>query len=290
MASNFLLTVIIYSILSRYMFINFLPPVTSGSVLLYRILTAGLSIGSIYLVYSLIADIFNSRKLGLLTAFIFAVTPWVTEQSRIYSEVNNCLFLLLLAVYFWRKYANIYFRSCLTLIVLSGIYFVYPSLWLFAFFKPGSNLPKLQDFMNNIFTILSPDYLFFRNISFWWGGIKDFGVMFIIFLPFWLYGIYGFLIQKKYYFFLIFFIIVLFTSLSVKFPETREFFLSVPILSLFTATGLKEAFKPKNNTHLIICIIFIALFSYELSQYQHYYTVHYSKEIQMNKDKINGLF
>jgi len=279
--------IIIFAIVSRFLFIKELPPIFDNSVLLARYITAFLSVGSIFLLF-LILITFNLRiKLIFLTIWTMAVLPWSIEQGRIFSQVSNALFFCLLFFLLIQKTKNFIFKILKLSFIPFFLYFIYPQFWIFQLTSVFRFSSKL---LNNIFIIVSPDFLFFRNITFWWGGIKEFGIMYVSFLPMFMYGLYRLIIEKKYSLFIIFIFLVIISAASPFFPESREFFLSIPLISLIVGKGMYQFLYVENKWIKFMFWILIILVIYEISQYFHYYSVHYKQEIIINQREIHEAF
>lgn len=281
--------IVIFAIISRFLFIGKMPPLIDASLIFSRYVSAVLSVGSILLCYILIKHSFKRIKLALLSAFLMAVLPWTIEQGRIFSQVNNALFFCLLIIFFLEKINRRFYKIVLLLLIPAGLYFIYPQFWLF---RLSQKMPNLADLLNNIFVLFSPDMLFFHNITFWWGGIKEFGIIYLSLSPFFLYGFYRLINSGRYKLFFLLVFILLISSLSPFFPESREFFFSVPILSFATAYGIIDSFDRNKKRKLVKLLIVFSLifFFYEISQYFHYYTVHYGQEIIKNQSQIYEAF
>lgn len=279
--------IFIFAIISRFLFIGRIPPVIDTSVILSRHISAFLSVGSILLWFVLLRYNFRKIKLVLLSAWTMAVLPWAIEQGRIVSQANNALFFCLLIFLLIQRTNRHFFKILLWLFIPLGLYFIYPQFWVFRF---KGNIPSIFEIANNLFILLSPDFLFFKNITFWWGGIKEFGVMYASFLPVFSLGLYELIVQKKYEFILLFIFMILISAASPFFPESREFFLSVPLISLVVGKGLYRLSLIENRWIKFTLFFLIVVMTYEMAQYFHYYTVHYGQEVIKNKAQIYEAF
>ncbi|MBM3283209.1 hypothetical protein FJY90_03055 [Candidatus Gottesmanbacteria bacterium] len=287
MKTNLLfLSILIYTAFSRFWSIDSIPPIINSTVAL-RVFSAISSIGSVIVILFYFKDLSKRSKIGLLSAWVYSVLPWTLEQGRIVSQPNIALFIFLLALFKVKKIIRISSRIALCFLFLLGLYIVYPQLWLF---RTNQLIFPHLDYLRNICTLISADFLFFNNNTFWWGGIKESGVMFISFLPFFIIGIYKLIIQSEWKIFFWLGLIFLISFTSPYFPESREFFLAIPFICYFIAIGIDRFFRFQKNSERIIFLIMLLLIIYDLSQLSHYYFVHYPQQILSNTDKINVSF
>ena len=147
----------------------------------------------------------------------------------------------------------------------------------------------IDSILNNLFILLSPDLLFYRNITFWWGGLREFGIMYLFFLPFIILGLLKAFPGKRFLLFILLWILV-FSAFSPAFPESREIFLAVPLWSVLTGTGLFYSFQARNIYVKTVATGSTLFLLYEYSQLIHYYFRHYPLIISGNLDKIHGAF
>lgn len=282
-----LIVIIFYAFILRFWHIGQIPPLIDQIYLSGRIFTAGLNILSAFLVYWLVRKNYHNIRLALLSSFIFSCLPWVIEQSRIVSQVNYALFVLLVISLICQSCNGSIIKLLVMIFALPVIYLIYPQLWIFHTKQP---LPYLTDVINNIFILTSPDFLFYKNITFWWGGMREFGVMYLSLLPFFSAGLYKVIINRKIHIVICISIILLFSAVSPFFPESREFFLATPFISILVASGMLVFTQNKEISIRIILIILFIMFLYDIGQYLHYYQIHYPQEILSNISKINEPF
>lgn len=281
------LLVCILAITTRLTFLTSIPPTFKESVLTVRIISALLNIGSVVFLFIYTHQLSKNYKISLLSSFSFTVLPWTIEQGRIFSESSIAVFLIFLILIVLKrihsKEGKILFLFVLPLI----LYFFSPNMW---FVKTPSNFSSWPDYKNNILSILSFDFLFFKNHTFWWGGVREYGIIFLPFiLPFFL-GVFA-VIKKRYWSLII---IILFLALiyagNTTFPEGREFFLATPIISLILGFGFYALSTKKDLKAQIISLILVLAFIYEMMQFFHFYTNHYQKRILQEKEHIYGSF
>lgn len=74
-----------------------------NSPFVIRLPVALLGIASIYLVYLLVKELFQNKKIALLSAFILSMTPWHIHYSRASFEVVPLIFLEMLGTYLFIK-------------------------------------------------------------------------------------------------------------------------------------------------------------------------------------------
>lgn len=170
--------------------------------------------------------------------------------------------------------------------IIEGRVVSFPFVYDFSIF----NVANLQKLITNFMDLISPDMLFFRNVTFFWGGIKEFGILYISMLPFFFFGIYYSLTGKKIITpVLILFIFILISS-SKNFPETRLLFYSLPFLSLIISFGILKIFKFKNTLSRYFLLAFLIFAFFELMQFFHYYFIHYPADVGTNSQKITYPF
>jgi 4-amino-4-deoxy-L-arabinose transferase-like glycosyltransferase len=71
-----------------------------------RLPSALCGILSVLLIYLIVGQLFNNKKLSLISAFVAAITPWLVFFSRGAWEVNVSLTLTLLGIYFFLKFLH----------------------------------------------------------------------------------------------------------------------------------------------------------------------------------------
>jgi len=280
-----LLLLFIFSLLSRFYLLNTVPPLFDAQIQILRLSSAVLNILSIFLLYIYVKKTLNNTKIALLSAWVMATLPWVLEQGRIYSYASNSLFFLLLFLLFWISLNNLLARFILLISFFITLYFSYPNLWIFK------TMPVLDHpiiFINNLFNLLSPDNLFFRNFTFWWGGVKEVGVMYILLFPFLIFGLLEIINHRRYKLLYPCLFILFLSVVSPSFPESREFYFITPFLALTVAFGIYKLFL--KGIQPLFILIFTALITYEIIQFFHYYYIHYPQDIISNKSNIKDPF
>ncbi len=284
---NFLI-ILFYSVISRFYSISFVPQLLNTDIL-SRYISTALNIGSLILIYFLIRQSNKSRKIALLSSWVFMLLPWVIEQGRITSQVNNYLFFILLTILMMMKNKNLLIRILLMLVLPVSAYFIYPDFWIFKSFQ----IPTFASFLNNIFFLISPEFIFFRNITNWWGGVKEFGILYLSFLPFFVIGLFKSVQLMNIKIWIGLLLLIIITSLSPYFPETRELFLAIPIISIIISYGIYRFYQMKARRNLMFRIFQIVIFFlviYDLMQFNHFYYVHYPQNINSNIINIHEPF
>lgn len=279
-------SVIVYTVLSRFWFIGKLP-ILINSPLPFRLFTATFSILGVFFLYFYTKTIGQNKKIALLSAFLLASLPWSFEQGRIVSPPSNALTVLLFIFLI-----ILHVRQLLIKIVLSAsipivLFVFYPQFWLFRTnLNSFSNIHVLQ----NLFILLSPDFLFFHNITFWWGGVREVGVLYFSLIPFFLIGIYQLIFSKQKRIFIWMILILLFSAASPFFPESREFFLILPFMCIILAKGIHTFISQKTIWMKWSGMLFFFIMIYEMMQFFHYYTVHYQQQVKGNQKEIHDTF
>lgn len=273
---------LVYAGILHFWQLDNIPPLISSSQLGLRYVSAFLSLGSILVFYFFVNNSFKNKKLALISSWILTILPWSLEQGRIVSQPNNFLFFFLIILLIAQMVKNTFQKLLIYSIIPIGLFFFYPQFWLF---RGGINIFQKTDYFNNLFFLLSPSFLFFKNITFWWGGVREFGVMYASLLPIFIVGIYQTLVLKYYSVLLWTGIILFISSASPFLPESREFFLIIPFLSVILGLGI-NSFRKKWLTLLFISLLIL----YEITQFFHYYTVHYPQQIKSAVENIHETF
>lgn len=280
--------VIIFGAILRFWRLGLIPPMSTQSYLTPRFTSSIYSLGSIILLYYICKKIFRVEKIAQLSSFIFAILPWTIEQGRISSEPTNVLFWMLLILFINMTYKNRILNLVSILFIPLLFYFIHPNFWIL---KNGFYLITVDSLLKNIFVILTPDFLFFKNDTFWWGGIRDVGVLHLSLLPFFILGIYQLIVKEEIKAIIWFGICLFFYASNPLFPEGREFFLATPIIALIVALGIYQLFYYlySRNWQLVL-LIFLLILVYDFASFLHYYAVHYQLEVQGYLSRIHGVF
>jgi hypothetical protein len=278
----FIVLILFWTAILRLFNLDKVPTLFHPSSYLPRLDTVVLSLLNIYLSYKLTTYYSNKVKVGLLSAFILAVLPWTLEEGRVYSTVNNGCAILLAGIFLWQKLQTQWAKIFISLITIVAFSIFYPDIWFLRSFK----LIPVLNFRDNLFRLLSPEMWFFSNTTFYHGGLREWGFIFLSLFPFFVYGLIKFFIKKAIRVFILLGIIVIVAALSPYFPESREFFLVTPFLSLIIGKGLYEFVLIKKNAYHLITFIFIFFIVYEIFQLLHFYFVHYPLNVNDSVNKI----
>lgn len=278
--------ILAYLSVSRLFLIDKVPPLLNLQLLTLRSLSVIAGLISTIFLYKLVLYHFKNIKIALLTIWVFSVLPWTFEQGRIASNPNYALAMILFIFLIWKKTKKKLLPFFIFLIPVM-IYWSYPRFWLFNIseFKPS-----LDSVFTNIYVLTSFDFLFFRNITFWWGGIREFGIMLLGFAPFFLFGLYRLVISKETILLGFYGLLIIISALSPYFPESREFFLATPLISLIVALGFYQSAIYKSLIIRVIHVFIVLLLIYEISQFTHFYFIHYPGQIMDNLPKIHEAF
>lgn len=280
-----LLLILTYTAISRLFLLTTVPQMINSSPLT-RMISASANLGSAFILFFIAKNYFKSTKIALISVWFFAGLPWVFTEGRIVSQPSTALFFILLMILFAQRVSS-GFKYVFWLLTLPIVYFVYPQIWIFRILEFKFSL---SSFITNLFILTSSDFLFFKNITFWWGGVREFGVMFLSMLPFFLVGIYELFIAKRVKLLILFGLITFIAVLSPFFPESREFYFATPLFSLAVALGIYKLMlhKYKAVKTFVICLFLMLI--YEFSQFIHFYLVHYPQQILSNSSQIHEAF
>lgn len=282
-----IILITLYALLSRFLFLTKIPPVLLASSVPDRILSALISVVTVILVYLYSGKISGRKKIALLSAWTVSVMPWTVEQGRIASPPGTALLFFVIILILCRFINRKILKFFLILAILPVLYLVYPGFWIFRSGLSGLNL---SNFINNLFILISPGFLFQHNITFWWGGIREFGVLYVSMLPFFLLGLYELIKKRRFDLIISLIILLVISAASPYFPESREFYLSVPYLALAVSFGIYRFDRESDpKSKLLLALLFIWI-TYDISQFWHFYTVHYPIQVISNSTQIHGAF
>lgn len=267
--------------LIRFPLLNTFPPIGIPGIL-PRIITALLSIVSIFLLIKIINIDSKNERLGLVTGSVMALMPWHIEQSRIYSSPMIMLVSLLLT------YLGILHKSILVKICAIGLC----GISVYLFFMPtwGGSWNEvsfdIREILKNIFHLFSVQFWFIQNDSSWIGGIRERGVMLFSMLPVFIFGLVISIrtIQLKHLYFILSMIgVILVSALNPFFPEGQLMFLLVPMAAVIFAIGIDKIFSFLTKINIltkVIIILYLLFVTYDYLVYYHFYTHHYTQRIQ----------
>lgn len=283
----YLLLLVIWDLFSRFVFITKFPPLFSSQSINLRLIAVAMSSVNVVLIYYLSGILFANRKVALLSAWVLMILPWSIEQGRIGTSPNVSLSFFLLSIILFLKNFRSIRHIIFSLILLIFTLIFFPGIW---FFQNIITVIKLESFVDNILYLTSPEFLFFKNIISWWEGVRYFGILFISLMPFILIGLYS-LISRRIYFPLLGFSFVLIVSaLSPFFPQSKEFYLSLPFISIIVAYGFYHLSISKSNLLKVAMYILILMIIYDQLQFFHFYFYHYPIQIMDGESHLNEMF
>lgn len=272
---------------SRLLFITQIPPLKSDTDIAGRVISALASILAVWCIYKITTYYTGKNRIGYLTALIFSVLPWTVEQGRIVSEVNMTLsitlFILWIQIFFSKKTKVIFFA-----ILVTVFYFTYKEIWILH--VDTQTMVSPENIGKNMLFLSSSEFLISHNPTFWWGGVRDWGISLSIFLPFLVIGIIKSIARKEIVILITIIMLLIFASSSPAFPESREFYLATPLISYFIAVGINvlREIKGKPYVYKMLTVIIVGLFIYEYQNFLHFYTVHYPLRVKSDIQKIIG--
>lgn len=284
MKRSFLLVCLfLYTVISRFWHIGTVPAVASGAVLFGRYGTGFASCLTLLSLYCFVRWYSRSTRTALLAVWVFAVSPWAVEQGRIFSPLQIFTPILLLLI--WTAQL-IRFKLLRIMRYVSIAVATVAFYWVVWEFQKDTGIASFSSAFSNLFALFSPSMLFVSNTTFWWGGVREFGMLFLSFAPFFVLGLLD-LISKKQWMVLGY--VVLFgmiASIAPQFPEGRQFYPALPFLSYITAAGLRHLHVRSQTVSLILLCMFLMIWVYEDIQFWHFYATHYSQQVREATDKI----
>lgn len=282
-AKIFLTLLLMYTVITRFWQIDTLPTIASGALLIGRFGTGFASCLTLIVLYYFVCSYNGNTRTALLTVWVFAVSPWAIEQGRIFSPVQIfmpiLLFLLWMAVRIHFKIL-LFFRH-LSIAMAVGVFY-----WFLWDFQKDTGFSPSRDAARNLLEIFSPGMLFVSNTTFWWGGIKEFGMLFLSFSPFFFLGFLSMINSRQW---LILSYIVIFgivASFAPQFPEGRQFYLALPFLAYCVSYGMTLIPMRSFRVRGVLLCLFVLICIYEQQQFWHYYIVHYPMQIRGAMEKI----
>ncbi|KKR34305.1 MAG: hypothetical protein UT63_C0003G0021 [Candidatus Gottesmanbacteria bacterium GW2011_GWC2_39_8] len=260
-----------------YLFkINSIPSGMGGGE---RILSGLLMISSGILVYFSTLGLWKNRTVSLLSVFWFYFSPVILTYGRLLSPIPSGIFLIVFLFFSFIYFENKLFKALSFIIFIILLKIIYPSFYLFnSFFD-------YKHYSVNFFKLISGQFLFFTNDTFWWGGAREYGILFLAVLPFLIFGLYDLLVIKgqklKLPLYFIFSILIL-SAGSPHLPESQEFLLAIPFFAMILGKGAHLFFSSHFSTILKYAIIlsFAGFFTYQLIDFTHYYFIHYSLRVR----------
>lgn len=255
-----------------------LPPGGENALFL-RLPTAICGIASIGLMILIVRKLSERYDVALISGFVLALMPWHIVQSRIYSPPLIGLTVILGGIWFYLNVTHKALKLGGIVITLLLFRMFYSDLWLFHEIRFAPTIPQ---FLNNLFKLMSVEFLFFRNDSFWWGDLRTWGTQLPSLIPLLGLGLIATIRTVKlsqilltcFYFVCVWFV----AAADPAFPETREFFLAAPLFAVISAIGvikLYDYFIGKSTLVKAVICLYIAFIAYEHLIFFHFYTVHY---------------
>ncbi|KKS42159.1 MAG: hypothetical protein UV61_C0002G0142 [Candidatus Gottesmanbacteria bacterium GW2011_GWB1_43_11] len=276
------LAIFLFSAISRLLFLGVIPPGVNSAFWLRLPSAIGgmISIITLMLVlYKLTAKPVLAEVAGLMLGFM----PWHIEQSRVISQAMLGMTILLIGVLGAVTSKSKMTRWTIVILCGVGFYLTYPSIWMRSL---PMILPNLEKVLSNLSKLISVEFLFYNNDSFWWGGLRTMGAMLPTVLPFYVVGLLAVIrnIQAKYWFYYTGFgVIWLIAATNPRFPEGREFFLISPYLAFVLALGVIKVFEHIKSSKMIsrvFILIYLIFAVYEQIWFLHMYTTHYAQRVK----------
>lgn len=289
-AKFLLVLILIYVVILFYWQIGQIPLLSPSTDIHDRIFSAFCGVLLIAATFVWGKLLLRSIKLALLWSFVLAIQPWYIQESRIFSLTLQVTLLFVLASIFCEIKIQNKIAKYLLITAPLSLTLLRPE-----FFRSINSINSLfnNNFINNIFYPLSFRFLFFQNDSFWWGGVREIGILLPFFIPFFIIGLFGIPeLTKLHRYLLVWFIFfLLLNALNPIFPEGRYFFPVMPILTLIIVAGIKQLLPHLNRVKVkILLVILLFLFIYNYIDFLHTYTVHYRLRVNTDISKINEKF
>lgn len=226
------------------------------------------------ILYFYLANYFKRKKIALISSFIFSLLPQTVALGRIASPVNFQVFLFLLFLICFSYIRKISVRIGLFFLWFYISFLTFRGFWFYHSY-PQNSVYKL---MENIFNLTSFNLLFFNNVTYYWGGVRENGILYIALLPFFLIGLFTLIRSKTTNIISVTAVIFILTVMSPSYPESKEIFMAFPMLSAVTGRGFYELWHRNNLLNRLFTGFLILFLIYETAQFLHYYFIHFPLE------------
>ncbi len=272
---------LIISSVTRLAVLGLIPAGREGAFFA-RLPTATAGIISIAVLVLFIWKVFKRPDVGLVSGYCLALMPWHIEQSRVVSTPMLGLAVGMTTLYMTQIFRDRLVKGLILVLGLGLFYFLYRDFWLFSI----GTIIKPHDFLTNVFKLASVDFLFYRNDTFWEGGLRTIGVLLPGFIGLAGIGLVEIIRKwnKKYWFYYLGFIFLLVLSAAnPKLPEAREYFLVTPYLSIICALGAIKLYRLLFNSKKAIRLfifMYLMFIAYEHIWFYHMYSYHYAQRVK----------
>lgn len=283
----FLAVLFLYTLISRFWHIDSLPTVSSDTVLVGRFITAFASCATTVVLYRFVRSYGASTRIALLCVWVFSVAPWAIEQGRIFSPVAIFTPVLLFSLWMMQllHFPILIILRSISIFLLVGVFYLF--LWEY---QKDTGITSIFLAFRNMFALFSPTMFFISNTTFWWGGVKEFGMLFLSFAPFFFSGFLRVIQQRQWRVLVYVIVFGIVASATPLFPEGRQFYPALPFLCYITAVGLNRlSFRTARIFQAAVCV-FLLIWIYENMQFWHYYVTHYPIQVRSSLEKITVPF
>ncbi len=274
--------ILITAAILRFWKINEIPP---GSEIIapQRLLAAFLGTLTILLLNVLVLLWLKNNKLSLLISFVYAILPLAIMESRIASYITLAVFIYLIGLLLWFKKNQLIKLSSILLFTASAIVIIANLPYLYN--KPF-NISK--NIVANVFDAGSFTTILFENDTYWEGGFRNWGMLYPEFIIPFLIGLYAAIKNKWFLPLLYFCAVIVLTALNPVYPEARELGLISPMLAFIIGVGLYSF--TKNISPKILIWLYILILLYGVSNFLHYYFIHYNFRVVQEKSAAKNSF
>lgn len=279
---NVVVGIFLVASLLRLPYLSTIPPLGVAG-LIPRIITALMSIVTIGLLMYIVHKKTRNLSLTYASGLAFALMPWHIEQSRIVSPPMWALLVVLLTYSLVLQCNKTYVKLAITAFAVLVLTWVYPGI--LSFTQTSRSLNVLAH-VSHFFRLISIQFHFFQNDSFWKGGLREWGVLLPTTLPIFLLGLFQLLksVKWKHWGYGLYLVVIwLIAALNPLFPEGREFFLITPYISIIIGLGiikLLDLYKYSTFKTKALLGVFFLFVIYEHLIFAHFYLSHYVKRIQ----------
>lgn len=274
--------VVVLSAVIRFPYIGQFPP-GSDELFFFRLVSACSGVLSIGLLMRVLQQVLRQKQTAWWAGVLLALMPWHIEQSRVFSPALIGLTILLLGTYAYLRNKKRIIRMAIVVFTMMTFFLVYPVYKsIFEYLKQGQGAQVLD----HVGYLTSGEFLFYKNETFWVGGMRTVGVFLPATAGIFLIGAYESARRVRWShmpWIGVYLVILLTASMNSRFPEGRHYFLATPYLALISGVGLEYIVGLFKNPSWFIrmgTVCFLSIIVYEYIWFSHLYISHYSHRIQ----------
>lgn len=219
--------VVAFSAGIRFLYIGQFPP-GSDELYLLRLMSACSGVLSIGLLMRVLQQILRQEQTAWWAGLALTLMPWHIEQSRVFSPALIGLTLLLLGTYAYLRIKRRISRVVIVVLTVIVFFWAYPVYQpVFEFLKQG----QVAQVIDHVGYLTSGEFLFYKNETFWAGGMRTVGVFLPATAGIVLIGAYESARRVRWShlpWIGVYLMILMTASMNARFPEGSHYFLATP--------------------------------------------------------------